>query len=181
MPKHATGFTACLDRRCALGKLHPPRRKSPTMTSSAPSEDWLRCRGRSQRSDEYHCFDALAALQTIPPADHPARGFHKAIADLWLEHDRTSACSHAHQLARSRDGKGSRPCASSCRAASSVATTPTPRTIRPSTRSKASAWTERHRRRPQGHGGICLPRVMGDDVKIRFRPHYFSPHRPTTS
>ena len=103
---------------------------------------------------EWHCFDALNT-----PADHPARDIQDTLyVDLPPDpkYGRYVMRTHTSPVQIRMMLNTNRRSASSPRAGCFAATMPTPRTTRRSTRSKALRGQERHRRRPQRHGRVCL-------------------------
>ena len=173
LPKEPTDFTLP-DAGGRLGKLHPLTQVTEDIVRIFRKIGFVVADG-PEIEDEYHCFDALNT-----PADHPARD---AQDTFYLGRRRNRLLSaHAHFL-RADPGHGKAAaarCGSLCPGGSIGATMPTPRIIRLSSRSKDFMWTSDVTVGDlKGTIEFVFRQLLGNEVKIRLRPHYFSYTEPS--
>ena len=132
-PQRAIDFTAP-GRRRPLGRQHPLTQVTEDIVRSFRKIGFAVADGPEIESERY-CFDALNT-----PADHPARDtqdtFFLDTADRPLLRTHTSSVQ-IRVMKRPR-----RRFESSCRAACTAETPPTPHTTQPSTRLRAYMWTK---------------------------------------
>jgi phenylalanyl-tRNA synthetase alpha chain len=185
MPKHPTDFTLP-GRRRALGKLHPLTQVTDDIVRAFRKIGFAVADG-PEIEDEYHCFDALNT-----PADHPARD----------SQDTFYLATNAGDVSPSPGGEGGRKPLLLRTHTSSVqirvmkSQPPPVRIIVPGRvfrRDNADATHNPTFHQVEGlyvDKGVTVgdlkgtvefvfKELMGDDVKIRFRPHYFSYTEPS--
>lgn len=188
LPKHPTDFTLP-GRRRTLGKLHPLTQVTDDIVRAFRKIGFAVADG-PEIEDEYHCFDALNT-----PADHPARDSQDT---FYLEFD-----GHKPPLeiasAKSQTEKTKlllRTHTSSVQIRVMKSQPPPVRIIVPGRvfrRDNADATHNPTFHQVEGlyvDKGVTVgdlkgtvefvfKELMGDDVKIRFRPHYFSYTEPS--
>jgi len=149
LPKEPTDFTLP-GRRRVLGKLHPLTQVTEDIVRSFRKIGFVVADG-PEVEDEYHCFDALNT-----PADHPARDtqdtFYLNVVGASRSNNSSAGETPAARslLLRTHTSsvqirvmeKQPPPVRIIVPAGAIAATMPTPRTTRPSTRSKAFTWTK---------------------------------------
>src|SRR5256886_11331511 len=180
LPKEPTDFTLP-GRRHALGKLHPLTQVTDAIVRSFRKIGFVVADG-PEIEDEYHCFDALNT-----PADHPARDTQDTFYLASLDGSQPSAINH-QLLSRTH---------TSFVQIRVMETQPPPiRIIVPGrVYRRDNADTTHHPTFQQIEGlyvdkGVTVAdlkgtvefvfrELLGADVKIRFRPHYFSYTEPS--
>jgi len=189
MPKHPTDFTLP-GRRRTLGKLHPLTQVTDDIVRAFRKIGFAIADG-PEIEDEYHCFDALNT-----PADHPARD----------SQDTFYLATNAGNVSPSPRGEGwgeggrkpllLRTHTSSVQIRVMKSQPPPVRIIVPGRvfrRDNADATHNPTFHQVEGlyvDKGVTVgdlkgtvefvfKELMGDDVKIRFRPHYFSYTEPS--
>ena len=190
LPKHPTDFTLP-GRRRALGKLHPLTQVTEDIVRAFRKIGFAVADG-PEIEDEYHCFDALNT-----PADHPARDSQDTFYLGVGQASRLSQTSEAKKLET-----GATPVLLLRTHTSSVqirvmkSQPPPVRIIVPGRvfrRDNADATHNPTFHQVEGlyvDKGVTVGdlkgtvefvfrELMGSDVKIRFRPHYFSYTEPS--
>jgi phenylalanyl-tRNA synthetase alpha chain len=171
LPKEATDFTLP-GRRRTVGRLHPLTQVTEDIVRSFRKIGFVVADG-PEIEDEYHCFDALNT-----PADHPARDtqdtFYLQTANRSLL--RTHTSSVQIRLMKSQ--------------------APPVRIIAPGRVYRRDNADATHNPTFQQIEGLYVDRnvtvgdlkgtvefifkeLLGDEVKVRFRPHYFSYTEPS--
>jgi len=187
-PKHPTDFTLP-GRRRALGKLHPLTQATEDIVRAFRKIGFAVADG-PEIEDEYHCFDALNT-----PADHPARDSQDT---FYLNVGQASSLSPSGK--QSEAGKMPalllRTHTSSVQIRVMKSQPPPVRIIVPGRvfrRDNADATHNPTFHQVEGlyvDKGVTVgdlkgtvefvfKELMGSDVKIRFRPHYFSYTEPS--
>ena len=189
LPKEPTDFTLP-GRRRALGKLHPLTQVTEDIVRAFRKIGFAVADG-PEIEDEYHCFDALNT-----PADHPARDLQDTF------YIGTTAANTAPSLGGEGRGEGGRKPLLLRTHTSSVqirvmkSQPPPVRIIVPGRvyrRDNADATHNPTFHQIEGlyvDKGVTVgdlkgtvefvfKELMGSDVKIRFRPHYFSYTEPS--
>ena len=180
LPTEPTDFTLP-GRRRAIGHLHPLTQVTEDIVRSFRKIGFVVADG-PEVEDEYHCFDALNT-----PADHPARDtqdtFYLAQPD-----DAPPSALHAPHLLRTHT--------SSVQIRVMKKQKPPVRIIVPGRVYRRDNADATHNPTFQQVEGLYVDKgvtaadlkgtvefvfkeLMGDDVKIRFRPHYFSYTEPS--
>src|SRR5438128_6684075 len=180
LPKEATDFTLP-GRRRPLGKLHPLTQVTEDIVRSFRKIGFVVADG-PEVEDEYHCFDALNT-----PADHPARDtqdtFYLAMPDC------SQRSTIYHQLLL-------RTHTSSVQIRVMEKQQPPVRIIVPGRVYRRDNADATHNPTFQQIEGLYVDKgvtvgdlkgtvefvfsdLLGNDVKIRFRPHYFSYTEPS--
>ena len=190
LPKEPTDFTLP-GRRRTLGKLHPLTQVTEDIVRSFRKIGFVVADG-PEIEDEYHCFDALNT-----PADHPARDtqdtFYLAGQTLTRPSDTLS-----HRAGEGRgEGKSLlRTHTSSVQIRVMKSQPPPIRIIVPGRVYRRDNADATHNPTFQQVEGLYVDKgvtasdlkgtvefvfreLMGNDVKIRFRPHYFSYTEPS--
>ena len=123
--------------------------------------------------DEYHCFDALNT-----PADHPARDSQDT---FYIQSpERPLLRTHTSSVQIRVMENQLHPFASSPPVGFIAAIPQMPRTTPPFIRSRGSTWTEGSRWETSKRTvEFVFQELLGKDVKLRFRPHYFSYTEPS--
>jgi phenylalanyl-tRNA synthetase alpha chain len=180
LPKEPTDFTLP-GRRRALGKLHPLTQVTDDIVRAFRKIGFAVADG-PEIEDEYHCFDALNT-----PADHPARDSQDT---FYL------ATGGAGQTAATSDRRLLRTHTSSVQIRVMEKQPPPVRIIVPGRVYRRDNADATHNPAFQQIEGLYVDRnvtvgdlkgtvefvfkeLMGSDVKIRFRPHYFSYTEPS--
>jgi len=201
-PKAPTDFTVP-GRRRALGKLHPLTQITEDIVRSFRKIGFVVADG-PEIEDEYHCFDALNT-----PADHPARDAHDTFylkvgqaSRLPGEHASASSASLAAGPSSSRGEAGEtlalllRTHTSSVQIRVMEKQPPPVRIIVPGRVYRRDNADATHNPTFQQIEGLYVDKdvtvsdlkgtvefvfkdLLGSDVKIRFRPHYFSYTEPS--
>ena len=185
LPREPTDFTLP-GRRRALGKLHPLTQVTEDIVRSFRKIGFAVADG-PEIEDEYHCFDALNT-----PADHPARDTQDTfyLASAGAEAD-ARVMSHA-----SRNSLLLRTHTSSVQIRVMKSQPPPIRIIVPGRVYRRDNADATHNPTFQQIEGLYVDKgvtvgdlkgtvefvfreLMGSDVKIRFRPHYFSYTEPS--
>ena len=189
LPKEPTDFTLP-GRRRALGKLHPLTQVTEDIVRAFRKIGFAVADG-PEIEDEYHCFDALNT-----PADHPARD---AQDTFYLASNTPNASPSPGGEGRSEGGRQSlllRTHTSSVQIRVMKSQPPPVRIIVPGRvyrRDNADATHNPTFHQIEGlyvDKGVTVgdlkgtvefvfKEIMGSDVKIRFRPHYFSYTEPS--
>jgi phenylalanyl-tRNA synthetase alpha chain len=186
LPKEPTDFTLP-GRRRALGKLHPLTQVTDDIVRAFRKIGFAVADG-PEIEDEYHCFDALNT-----PADHPARDSQDT---FYLGHKpgpasanpvpalRQDACAllrtHTSVRPNPRDGK-----TAAARAHHRAGPRVSPRQRRRHAQSHLppdrGLYVDKNVTVGDLKGTVefVFRELMGSDVKIRFRPHYFSYTEPS--
>jgi phenylalanyl-tRNA synthetase alpha chain len=181
LPKEPTDFTLP-GRRRVLGKLHPLTQVTEDIVRSFRKIGFVVADG-PEIEDEYHCFDALNT-----PADHPARDTQDT---FYLSSDSLNAPGAG------TDGKSLlRTHTSSVQIRVMKSQPPPIRIIVPGRVYRRDNADATHNPTFQQVEGLYVDKgvtaadlkgtvefvfkeLMGNDVKIRFRPHYFSYTEPS--
>jgi len=194
LPKEPTDFTLP-GRRRALGKLHPLTQVTDDIVRAFRKIGFAVADG-PEIEDEYHCFDALNT-----PADHPARDSQDTFY-LGTNAGTTSPASGgAGQLAGRASAEGGRPLllrthTSSVQIRVMEKQPPPVRIIVPGRVYRRDNADATHNPTFHQIEGLYVDKtvtvgdlkgtvefvfreLMGSDVKIRFRPHYFSYTEPS--
>ncbi len=181
LPKEPTDFTLP-GRRRALGKLHPLTRVTEDIVRSFRKIGFAVADG-PETEDEYHCFDALNT-----PADHPARDTHDTFYLADPAGAPTLAQTPYQHLLRTHT--------SSVQIRVMKKQAPPVRIIVPGRvyrRDNADATHNPTFHQIEGlyvDKGVTVgdlkgtvefvfKELMGSDVQVRFRPHYFSYTEPS--
>ena len=171
LPKEPTDFTLP-GRRRTLGKLHP---------LTQVTEDIVRCFRKigfavadgPESEDEYHCFDALNT-----PADHPARDaqdtFYLGTAARPLLRTHTSSVQIRVMKSQPPPIRIIVPGRVYRRDNADATHNPTFHQIE-------GLYVDKHVTVGDLKGTVefVFKQLLGDDVKLRFRPHYFSYTEPS--
>ncbi len=189
LPKEPTDFTLP-GRRRALGRLHPLTQVTEDIVRSFRKIGFVVADG-PEVEDEYHCFDALNT-----PPDHPARDMQDT---FYLQ---TETLTRGHPLpldGRGAQGEGKlllRTHTSSVQIRVMEKQPPPIRIIVPGRVYRRDNADATHNPTFQQVEGLYVDKgvtaadlkgtvefvfkeLMGEDVKIRFRPHYFSYTEPS--
>jgi len=178
LPKEPTDFTLP-GRRRVLGKLHPLTQVTEDIVRSFRKIGFVVADG-PEIEDEYHCFDALNT-----PADHPARDTQDT---FYLGLDAKPETQNSKLLLRTHT--------SSVQIRVMEKQPPPIRIIVPGRVYRRDNADATHNPTFQQVEGLYVDKgvtaadlkgtvefvfreLMGDDVKIRFRPHYFSYTEPS--
>jgi phenylalanyl-tRNA synthetase alpha chain len=181
LPKHPTDFTLP-GRRRALGKLHPLTQVTDDIVRAFRKIGFAVADG-PEIEDEYHCFDALNT-----PADHPARDSQDT---FYLQTDSTDSklkTQNSKLLLRTHT--------SSVQIRVMEKQPPPIRIIVPGRVYRRDNADATHNPTFHQIEGLYVDKgvtvgdlkgtvefvfreLMGSDVKIRFRPHYFSYTEPS--
>lgn len=177
LPKHPTDFTLP-GRRRALGKLHPLTQVTDDIVRAFRKIGFAVADG-PEIEDEYHCFDALNTA-----ADHPARDAQ----DTFYLAQSSSQSPLASRLLRTHT--------SSVQIRVMKSQPPPVRIIVPGRVYRRDNADATHNPTFHQIEGLYVDKnvtvgdlkgtvefvfreLMGDDVRIRFRPHYFSYTEPS--
>ena len=180
LPKEPTDFTLP-GRRRALGKLHPLTQVTDDIVRSFRKIGFVVADG-PEIEDEYHCFDALNT-----PADHPARDTQDTFYLARLDGSQSSAINHQLLL---------RTHTSSVQIRVMETQPPPVRIVVPGRVYRRDNADATHNPTFQQIEGLYVDKgvsvgdlkgtvefvfkeLLGSDVKIRFRPHYFSYTEPS--
>jgi len=180
LPKEPTDFTLP-GRRRALGKLHPLTQVTEDIVRSFRKIGFVVADG-PEIEDEYHCFDALNT-----PADHPARDTQDTFYLARLDGSQSSAINHQLLL---------RTHTSSVQIRVMETQPPPVRIVVPGRVYRRDNADATHNSTFQQIEGLYVDKgvtvgdlkgtvefvfkeLLGSDVKIRFRPHYFSYTEPS--
>jgi len=180
LPKEPTDFTLP-GRRRALGKLHPLTQVTDDIVRSFRKIGFVVADG-PEIEDEYHCFDALNT-----PADHPARDTQDTFYLARLDGSQSSAINHQLLL---------RTHTSSVQIRVMETQPPPVRIVVPGRVYRRDNADATHNSTFQQIEGLYVDKgvtvgdlkgtvefvfkeLLGSDVKIRFRPHYFSYTEPS--
>src|SRR5437660_318959 len=180
LPKEPTDFTLP-GRRRALGKLHPLTQVTDDIVRSFRKIGFVVADG-PEIEDEYHCFDALNT-----PADHPARDTQDTFYLARLDGSQPSAINHQLLL---------RTHTSSVQIRVMETQPPPVRIVVPGRVYRRDNADATHNPTFQQIEGLYVDKgvsvgdlkgtvefvfkeLLGSDVKIRFRPHYFSYIEPS--
>jgi len=171
LPKEPTDFTLP-GRRRALGKLHPLTQVTDDIVRAFRKIGFAVADG-PEIEDEYHCFDAL---QT--PADHPARDaqdtFYVASATRPLLRTHTSSVQIRVMQSQPPPVRIIVPGRVYRRDNADATHNPTFHQIEGLYVDKSVTVGDL-----KGTVEFVFRELMGSDVKIRFRPHYFSYTEPS--
>ena len=179
LPKEPTDFTLP-GRRRALGKLHPLTQVTEDIVRAFRKIGFAVADG-PEIEDEYHCFDALNT-----PADHPARD---AQDTFYLQ-------TNADSGRKTQDARLLRIHTSSVQIRVMKSQPPPVRIIVPGRVYRRDNADATHNPTFQQIEGLYVDKgvtvgdlkgtvefvfkeLLGSDVKIRFRPHYFSYTEPS--
>jgi phenylalanyl-tRNA synthetase alpha chain len=189
LPKEPTDFTLP-GRRRALGKLHPLTQVTEDIVRAFRKLGFAVADG-PEIEDEYHCFDALNT-----PADHPARD---AQDTFYLASEPKDNSPSPGEEGRGEGGRKSlllRTHTSSVQIRVMKSQPPPVRIIVPGRVYRRDNADATHNPTFQQIEGLYVDRgvtvgdlkgtvefvfkeLLGSDVKIRFRPHYFSYTEPS--
>lgn len=171
LPKEPTDFTLP-GRRRALGKLHPLTQVTDDIVRAFRKIGFAVADG-PEIEDEYHCFDALNT-----PADHPARDaqdtFYLASAQRPLLRTHTSSVQIRVMKAQVPPVRIIVPGRVYRRDNADATHNPTFHQIEGLYVDKLVTVGDL-----KGTVEFVFRELMGSDVKIRFRPHYFSYTEPS--
>jgi len=171
MPKHPTDFTLP-GRRHALGKLHPLTQVTDDIVRAFRKIGFAVADG-PEIEDEYHCFDALNTA-----ADHPARDsqdtFYLNVTDKRLLRTHTSSVQIRVMKAQPPPVRIIVPGRVFRRDNADATHNPTFHQVEGLYVDKNVTVGDL-----KGTVEFVFRELMGDDVKIRFRPHYFSYTEPS--
>jgi phenylalanyl-tRNA synthetase alpha chain len=171
LPKEPTDFTLP-GRRRALGKLHPLTQVTDDIVRAFRKIGFAVADG-PEIEDEYHCFDALNT-----PADHPARDaqdtFYVASAQRPLLRTHTSSVQIRVMKSQPPPIRIIVPGRVYRRDNADATHNPTFNQIEGLYVDKGVTVGDL-----KGTVEFVFRELMGDDVKIRFRPHYFSYTEPS--
>jgi phenylalanyl-tRNA synthetase alpha chain len=186
LPKEPTDFTLP-GRRRALGKLHPLTQVTDDIVRAFRKIGFAVADG-PEIEDEYHCFDALNT-----PADHPARDSQDT---FYLATNGADTAPLQPAVAAVCDRRLLRTHTSSVQIRVMEKQQPPVRIIVPGRVYRRDNADATHNPTFQQIEGLYVDKnvtvgdlkgtvefvfreLMGDDVKIRFRPHYFSYTEPS--
>src|SRR5664280_804232 len=190
LPKEPTDFTLP-GRRRALGKLHPLTQVTEDIVRAFRKLGFAVADG-PEIEDEYHCFDALNT-----PADHPARDTQDT---FYLNVGQASSLSPKSESQKSEAGKMPalllRTHTSSVQIRVMKSQPPPVRIIVPGRVYRRDNADATHNPTFQQIEGLYVDKgvtvgdlkgtvefvfkeLLGSDVRIRFRPHYFSYTEPS--
>src|SRR5579871_1992849 len=171
LPKEPTDFTLP-GRRRTLGKLHPLTQITDDIIRSFRKIGFVVADG-PEIEDEYHCFDALNT-----PADHPARDsqdtFYLNVADKRLLRTHTSSVQIRVMQSQPPPVRIIVPGRVYRRDNADATHNPTFHQIEGLYVDKNVTVGDL-----KGTVEFVFRELMGSDVKIRFRPHYFSYTEPS--
>ncbi|MFO1488300.1 MAG: phenylalanine--tRNA ligase subunit alpha [Verrucomicrobiota bacterium] len=171
LPKEPTDFTAP-GRRRALGKLHPLTQVTDDIVRAFRKIGFAVADG-PEIEDEYHCFDALNT-----PADHPARDaqdtFYLNASDKRLLRTHTSSVQIRVMEKQAPPVRIIVPGRVYRRDNADATHNPTFHQIEGLYVDKNVTVGDL-----KGTVEFVFRELMGSDVKIRFRPHYFSYTEPS--
>ena len=171
LPKHPTDFTLP-GRRRALGKLHPLTQVTDDIVRAFRKIGFAVADG-PEIEDEYHCFDALNT-----PADHPARDsqdtFYLNVSDKRLLRTHTSSVQIRVMKSQPPPVRIIVPGRVYRRDNADATHNPTFHQIEGLYVDKGVTVGDL-----KGTVEFVFRELMGSDVKIRFRPHYFSYTEPS--
>jgi phenylalanyl-tRNA synthetase alpha chain len=171
LPKEPTDFTAP-GRRRVLGKLHPLTQVTDDIVRAFRKIGFAVADG-PEIEDEYHCFDALNT-----PADHPARDlqdtFYLNTPDKRLLRTHTSSVQIRVMKSQAPPVRIIVPGRVYRRDNADATHNPTFNQIE-------GLYVDQHVTVGDLKGTVefVFRELMGSDVKIRFRPHYFSYNEPS--
>jgi len=171
LPKEPTDFTAP-GRRRVLGKLHPLTQVTDDIVRAFRKIGFAVADG-PEIEDEYHCFDALNT-----PADHPARDlqdtFYLNTPDKRLLRTHTSSVQIRVMKSQAPPVRIIVPGRVYRRDNADATHNPTFNQIE-------GLYVDQHVTVGDLKGTVefVFRELMGSDVKIRFRPHYFSYTEPS--
>jgi phenylalanyl-tRNA synthetase alpha chain len=188
MPRHPTDFTLP-GRRRTLGKLHPLTQVTDDIVRAFRKIGFAVADG-PEIEDEYHCFDALNT-----PADHPARDSQDT---FYIATNEGNVSPSPGGEGRGEGGRSSllRTHTSSVQIRVMKSQPPPVRIIVPGRVFRRDNADATHNPTFHQVEGLYVDKnvtvgdlkgtvefvfreLMGDDVKIRFRPHYFSYTEPS--
>jgi phenylalanyl-tRNA synthetase alpha chain len=171
LPKEPTDFTLP-GRRRPLGKLHPLTQVTEDIVRSFRKIGFAVADG-PEIEDEYHCFDALNT-----PADHPARDsqdtFYLGTADRRLLRTHTSSV-------QIRVMEKQPPPVRIIVAGRVYRRDNADATHNPTFQQIEGLYVDKHVTVTDLKGTVefVFRELLGEDVKLRFRPHYFSYTEPS--
>src|SRR5215510_12081164 len=171
LPKEPTDFSLP-GRRRALGKLHPLTQVTDDIVRSFRKIGFAVADG-PEIEDEYHCFDALNT-----PADHPARDsqdtFYLKTETRWLLRTHTSSVQIRVMEKQPPPVRIIVPGRVYRRDNADATHNPTFQQIEGLYVDKGVTVGDL-----KGTVEFVFKEVLGSDVKLRFRPHYFSYTEPS--
>jgi phenylalanyl-tRNA synthetase alpha chain len=171
LPEHPADFTLP-GRRRTLGKLHPLTQVTEDIVRAFRKIGFAVADG-PEIEDEYHCFDALNT-----PADHPARDlqdtFYLNVADKRLLRTHTSSVQIRVMKSQPPPVRIIVPGRVYRRDNADATHNPTFHQIEGLYVDKGVTVGDL-----KGTVEFVFKELMGSDVKIRFRPHYFSYTEPS--
>jgi len=171
LPKEPTDFTLP-GRRSALGKLHPLTQVTEDIVRSFRKIGFVVADG-PEIEDEYHCFDALNT-----PADHPARDsqdtFYLGTAEKRLLRTHTSSVQIRVMKSQPPPVRIIVPGRVYRRDNADATHNPTFQQIE-------GLYVDKHVTVGDLKGTVefVFRELLGEDVDLRFRPHYFSYTEPS--
>ena len=165
-------ISPCPDSRRALGKLHPLTQVTEDIVRSFRKIGFAVANG-PEVEDEYHCFDALNT-----PADHPARDsqdtFYLATPNKQLLRTHTSSVQIRVMENQPPPVRIIVPGRVYRRDNADATHNPTFQQIE-------GLYVDKHVTVGDLKGTVefVFKELLGDEVKLRFRPHYFSYTEPS--
>jgi phenylalanyl-tRNA synthetase alpha chain len=171
LPKEPTDFTLP-GRRRTLGRLHPLTQVTEDIVRSFRKIGFVVADG-PEIEDEYHCFDALNT-----PTDHPARDtqdtFYLATPQKWLLRTHTSSVQIRVMEKQPPPVRIIVPGRVYRRDNADATHNPTFQQIE-------GLYVDKHVTVGDLKGTVefVFKELLGEDVQLRFRPHYFSYTEPS--
>jgi phenylalanyl-tRNA synthetase alpha chain len=171
LPKEATDFTLP-GRRRALGKLHPLTQVTEDIVRSFRKLGFAVADG-PEIEDEYHCFDALNT-----PADHPARD---AQDTFYLNSDEKALLRTHTSSVQIRVMEKQRPPVRIIVPGRVYRRDNPDATHNPTFQQIEGLYVDRGVTVSDLKGTVefVFKELLGEEIKIRFRPHYFSYTEPS--
>jgi phenylalanyl-tRNA synthetase alpha chain len=176
-PKEAADFTLP-GRRRSLGKLHPLTQVTEDIVRSFRKLGFAVADG-PEAEDEYHCFDALNI-----PADHPARDtqdtFYLNLADAEEADEKTLLRTHTSPV-QIRVMEKQRPPVRIIVPGRVYRRDNPDATHNPTFQQIEGLYVDRGVTVGDLKGTVefVFKELLGEEIKIRFRPHYFSYTEPS--
>ena len=171
LPKEPADFTAP-GRRHVLGKLHPLTQTTEDIVRSFRRIGFVVADG-PEVEDEYHCFDALNT-----PPDHPARDTHDT---FYLNTEKKSLLRTHTSSVQIRVMKSQAPPVRIVVPGRVYRRDNADATHNPTFQQIEGLYVDRNVTAADLKGTVefVFKELLGEDVRIRFRPHYFSYTEPS--
>jgi phenylalanyl-tRNA synthetase alpha chain len=171
LPKEPADFTAP-GRRHALGKLHPLTQTTEDIVRSFRRIGFVVADG-PEVEDEYHCFDALNT-----PADHPARDTHDT---FYLNTNRKLLLRTHTSSVQIRVMRSQAPPVRIIVPGRVYRRDNADATHNPTFQQIEGLYVDKDVTASDLKGTVefVFKELLGEDVRIRFRPHYFSYTEPS--